>query len=56
MAADKYMTQQEVAKLLKVNVRTVTRWFNEGKVAGVRLPDRGIRIETESLRKLGVKV
>ena len=51
-----YMLPQEVAKLLHVNRRTVTIWYHAGKLRGVTLPGGHIRIETESVRELGVKL
>jgi excisionase family DNA binding protein len=51
-----YMTQQEIAELLKVHVRTVTAWYKDGKLRGMRTPGGRIRIETASVRELGVKI
>ena len=51
-----YLRPQEVAKLLSLNPRTVTSWYHTGKLRGFTTPNGRIRIETESVRELGVKL
>jgi excisionase family DNA binding protein len=41
------MTPAEVAKLLRVSLRSVYRWVNRGQLAAQHLPGGGLRIERE---------
>lgn len=49
----KYFTPQEVAKTLKVDVRTIYRWIREGKLNAVKVVDLWRISESELKRLLG---
>jgi excisionase family DNA binding protein len=42
-SGDDLLTTREVADLLRVNPVTVTRWLNEGTLAGVKVGPRTFR-------------
>lgn len=47
------LTKQEAAKLKKVSVKTIERWISEGRIEAYRYGPRLVRINPESLEKLG---
>ena len=49
---EEYLRPDEVAKKLRVSVKTVRRWTNDGKIEHVRTPGKGIRIPKRELEKL----
>ena len=46
----KFYTAQDVANLLKVHQRTVTRWIHKGDLVGIKVGQRW-RISDEDLEK-----
>lgn len=47
----RFYTAQDVADMLKVHRRTVTRWIAKGELVGLRSVGKGYRISEEDLRK-----
>lgn len=47
---DELLTTGQVAKLLNVAPRTVSKWFDAGKIQGQRLPNGNRLIPRESLK------
>lgn len=43
---DDFLTPEQVAQKLAVNLRTVYRWLHSGKLRGLKLADNLWRIET----------
>ena len=43
LSAEKFLTVQEVAQLLRVNEATVRRWVKIGALDAIKLPHRGKR-------------
>lgn len=41
---DELMKPGEIGTILRVNPKTVTRWFKAGKVRGIRTPGGHIRV------------
>lgn len=48
---ENYLTPQEVADKLKVNLRTIYRWIREGKLKAVKIVG-GWRISEADLNKM----
>ena len=46
-----YWTVPEVAQLLKVSPRTVTRWINEGQLVATPIGIRLVRVSTAHLEQ-----
>lgn len=44
--SDRYLTTDEVAKLLKVGVSTIRRWVKENKIPAIKV-SRAIRIPAD---------
>jgi excisionase family DNA binding protein len=49
---DRLMTPAEVASLFRVDVKTVTRWANAGRLNGVRTPGGHWRFRESDVREL----
>jgi excisionase family DNA binding protein len=47
-----FIRPSEVAIILGVSKSTIYRWFWEGKLKGIKLSDKNIRILTNSVDKL----
>lgn len=52
MTYPEYLTPDEVAKLFRVDVRTVNRWANAGKIPSVRTPGGHRRYFRPDLERL----
>lgn len=50
-APDDLLKTAEVAKLARVSTVTVTRWFNEGSLIGVRVGPRTLRFRRSDVEK-----
>lgn len=51
-ADDRLLLVSVVARRLNVHPCTVRRWYKEGKLMGVKLSDRGLRIYVEAVQEL----
>jgi excisionase family DNA binding protein len=49
---DEYFTVKEVAEKLKLNIMTIYKWINQGKIKAVKLGDTWRISETEINRIL----
>jgi excisionase family DNA binding protein len=49
---DYLMRPREVAEELKCSIASVYRWFWEGKLKGVQIGDRTIRIFNSSIKEI----
>jgi excisionase family DNA binding protein len=49
---DRLLTPGEVATLFRVDRKTVTRWANAGRLAGVRTPGGQWRFRESDIREL----
>lgn len=47
---DDYLTTSDIAKILKVNLMTVRRWINSGKLPAIDL-GRGYRVTKASFER-----
>lgn len=61
MVLETHYTLKEVASQLRVSVRTVQRWIQEGKLRAIELPSgkygkSGVRIPVSALREAGFSV
>jgi len=52
MAEARFMRPSEVARLLGVSRATVYRWFWEGKLQGIKVGHRSVRIAREAVEKI----
>jgi excisionase family DNA binding protein len=52
MIKEKFVRPSEVAHQLGVSRSTIYRWFWEGKIKGIKLSDRSIRISIDSVEKI----
>lgn len=50
LTAEPLLTPAEVAKVLRVDPKTVTRWAREGKVSSVRTPGGHRRYRESEIR------
>jgi excisionase family DNA binding protein len=49
---EKLLTPGEVARLLRVDPKTVTRWANQGRITRVRTPGGHNRFRESEIREL----
>lgn len=52
MSIPKLYTREEVAEILKVDVRTIDRWRREGKIKARRVGPNVVRFEEAEVKKL----
>ena len=50
-STQKYLTPKEYADLMRVHVKTVIRWVQQGKIDGVRIVGGSVRIPTNAGEK-----
>lgn len=46
------MTTDEVASLMRVDPKTVTRWVKQGRIRKVRYPGRSLRFRSDYIKAL----
>jgi excisionase family DNA binding protein len=51
MQEDEMLTADEVAKIMKVNIRTVRQWVADGDIAIISIGKREYRIARSALNK-----
>lgn len=49
---DPLMTPGEVARVLRVDPKTVTRWYKAGRIAGIKTPGGHVRFRRSVVRAL----
>ncbi len=52
MEQSRFIRPSEVAKMLGVSRSTIYRWFWEGKLQGIKLGEKNLRIALESVEKI----
>lgn len=51
MSEDEILTAEEVAKIMKVNIRTVREWVSNGELAVIMVGKREYRIRRSELNR-----
>jgi len=52
LSDDALLTPGEVARILRVDPKTVTRWARTGKLTAVRLPSGHLRYREAEIRRI----